>query len=267
MGTPHIRGAARAALTGLASLSLVTGALIAAGAPQAAAMPAADQAASSHSVSNPYSPAYNHPYRHGVTPTLQQSAKMKSWAASQATPNAATGPETLSYGGGIDGIGVQSGHSKVYLVFYGNQWGTQSTDANGNAKFSGDSAGAAGRRAADVQGHRHQQRAVVRGPDAVVRRSERGLRGGQLPVERQLHPVPGRWRALRCLVRQRGRLPGAGVRPPARCRGRQRGRPLRQHHGRREPRRVLHHPVAPRHQPGRLREPHHGVLRVARLER
>ncbi|WP_344663327.1 putative Ig domain-containing protein, partial [Catenulispora subtropica] len=46
---------------------------------------------------------------------------------------------------GIDGIGVMSGaKSKVYLVFYGNQWGSQTTDANGNAKFSNDSAGAAG---------------------------------------------------------------------------------------------------------------------------
>jgi serine protease len=65
---------------------------------------------------------------------------MKAW---QKASFAATGPKTLSYGGGVDGIGVQSGHSKVYLVFYGTQWGTQSTDANGNAKFSGDASGAA----------------------------------------------------------------------------------------------------------------------------
>ena len=69
---------------------------------------------------------------------------MNAYARSTRTRPTATGTETLSYGGGIDGIGVQSGHSKVYLVFYGNQWGTQSTDANGNAKFSNDSAGAAG---------------------------------------------------------------------------------------------------------------------------
>jgi hypothetical protein len=51
----------------------------------------------------------------------------------------------LSYGGGVAGQGVMSGaKTKVYLVFYGNQWGTQGTDANGNAKFSGDAAGAAG---------------------------------------------------------------------------------------------------------------------------
>ena len=95
---------------------------------------------------NPYSPTYNHPYRHGAVPNIQQYQKQKAWDASHpAASPAATGPETLSYGGGIDGIGVMSGgKSKVYLVFYGNQWGTQSTDANGNAKFSNDSAGAAG---------------------------------------------------------------------------------------------------------------------------
>jgi hypothetical protein len=143
MGTPYIRGTARRALTGLASLSLVTGAMVAAVAPQAEAAPAANSA-QGHSVTNPYSPAYQHSYRHGVVPTAQQNAKMKSWQATHASRNAATGPETLSYGGGIDGIGVQSGHSKVYLVFYGTQWGTQTTDGNQNAKFSGDSAGAAG---------------------------------------------------------------------------------------------------------------------------
>ncbi|MFF2501801.1 putative Ig domain-containing protein [Streptomyces sp. NPDC058067] len=142
MGTPYIRGTARRVLTGLASLSLVTGAMVAA-ASQADAAPA-PVSTQSHSVTNPYSPAYKHAYRHGVLPTRQQQAKMKSWQSTHPSPNVATGPETLSYGGGIDGIGVQSGHSKVYLVFYGNQWGTQSTDANGNAKFSGDSAGAAG---------------------------------------------------------------------------------------------------------------------------
>jgi hypothetical protein len=138
MGETYHRRAARAAFTGLASLALVTGAAFAA-APLAAAAPTP---ASGQSVANPYSPAHNHAYRHGVVPTLQQNAKMKSWAAAQASP-AATGPETLSYGGGIDGIGVQSGHSKVYLVFYGTQWGTQSTNSSGDATFSGDAKGAA----------------------------------------------------------------------------------------------------------------------------
>ncbi|GLQ86675.1 PKD domain-containing protein [Dyella flagellata] len=90
-------------------------------------------------VGNPYSPAYGHAYRHGVVPTREAHAKMKAYAAQIG---AATGPETLSFGGGIDGIGVTSGTPKVYLVFYGNQWGSSSTDSNGNLNFSNDPSGA-----------------------------------------------------------------------------------------------------------------------------
>ena len=101
----------------------------------------ADAAVSS---SNPYSPAYGHPYRHGALPTLGTLRKMNNYAAAHPNVAATTGPQTLSYGGGIDGIGVNSGHSKTYLVFYGNQWGTASTDANSNLKFTGDPDAAAG---------------------------------------------------------------------------------------------------------------------------
>ena len=83
---------------------------------------------------DPYDPSYQHAYRHGAVPTLETNAKMKAWQHASTT---ATGPKTLSYGGGVDGIGVQSGHSKVYLVFYGSQWGTQTT-TNGISSFSGD---------------------------------------------------------------------------------------------------------------------------------
>ncbi|MEU0966521.1 putative Ig domain-containing protein [Streptomyces sp. NPDC005917] len=131
----------RGATALLSAAALITGGMLAA-APQAAAAPTASHAPSS-SVANPYSPAYQHAYRHGVVPTLQQHAKMKDWAASHPAATAATGPQTLSYGGGVDGIGVQSGHSKVYLVFYGTQWGTQSTNSSGDLTFSGDSSGAA----------------------------------------------------------------------------------------------------------------------------
>ncbi|HEU4669585.1 MAG TPA: pre-peptidase C-terminal domain-containing protein [Dyella sp.] len=93
---------------------------------------------------NPYSPAYGHAYRHGVVPTREAHARMKQFAAAHAASNAAaaTGTETLSYGGGVDGIGVTSGAPKVYLVVYGSQWGTAGTDANGNMTLSGDSVGA-----------------------------------------------------------------------------------------------------------------------------
>ncbi|MFD7449136.1 putative Ig domain-containing protein [Kitasatospora sp. NPDC059827] len=140
--SPRMRRAKNAALTGLASIALAAAGLAGAAGPAAAQ----DISSSSGSVNNefnPWSPQAGHPYRHGAVMGKQQQKKYKEWMAAH-NQAAATGQETLSYGGGVDGIGVQSGHSKVYLVFYGTQWGTQSTDANGNAKFSGDSAGAAG---------------------------------------------------------------------------------------------------------------------------
>jgi len=93
---------------------------------------------------NPYAPAYGHAYRHGAVPTREAHARMKQFAAAHAatTAAAATGTETLSYGGGVDGIGVTSGTPKVYLVVYGTQWGTAGTDANGNMTLSGDTVGA-----------------------------------------------------------------------------------------------------------------------------
>jgi serine protease len=44
---------------------------------------------------------------------------MRVWYASHA---AAPLSNVLSFGGGIDGIGVTSGNPRVYLVFYGSQW-------------------------------------------------------------------------------------------------------------------------------------------------
>jgi hypothetical protein len=122
-------------LTVAAALTLAAGALAAVTGAQAAATRAAP-------VSNPYSPAYHHSYRHGVIPTIAVEAKMRQWA--RAHPNIAqVSANDLNYGGGIDGIGVTTGHEKVYLVFYGSQWGTQGTDGNGNVTLSGDPAGEA----------------------------------------------------------------------------------------------------------------------------
>src|SRR5258708_3871371 len=99
---------------------------------------------------NPNHPAYNHPYRHGAVPTLEAKAAMDKWnqefyhngaAFASNQPTASAGQ--LTYGGGIQSVGVLSGQSRVYLVFYGTQWGTSSTDANGNLAFTGDSYGAA----------------------------------------------------------------------------------------------------------------------------
>ena len=95
-------------------------------------------AGASGGVSNPYSPAYNAPYRHGAFPTASRHQKMRSYAATHQASTLSTGPETLAYGGGIDGIGVTSGTPRVYLVFWGTQWGTAGTDSNGNTTFSND---------------------------------------------------------------------------------------------------------------------------------
>ena len=93
------------------------------------------------SVSNPYSPAYHHPYRHGAVPTRAAEAKMRGWAGAHAVP--ADLANALSYGGGIDGTGVTTGQEKVYLVFYGSQWGTPSTGSGGTLTLAGDPSGEA----------------------------------------------------------------------------------------------------------------------------
>src|SRR4051812_36631365 len=104
------------ALTGLVAAAALIGGMTAGGA--TAASPTAT----------------THAHLHGVVPMVHK-----------AHPNATIGSKTLQYGGGVDGIGVTTGHEKVYVVFWGTQWGTSSTDANGNLKFSSDTAGGAGR--------------------------------------------------------------------------------------------------------------------------
>ncbi|HLW73450.1 MAG TPA: Ig-like domain-containing protein [Gammaproteobacteria bacterium] len=96
---------------------------------------------------NPYSPSYGHPYRHGVVPTREVHQKMKAWEAAHAS-TFATSTNTLYYGGGTSSsnqgnVGVANSNIKVYLVFYGSGWGSQSTNGNGDAVFSGDPDGAA----------------------------------------------------------------------------------------------------------------------------
>ncbi|MEV4558166.1 putative Ig domain-containing protein, partial [Kitasatospora sp. NPDC049285] len=153
--SPTFRRTRLAALTGVASLTLAAAGLAATVAPaQAATAPDAPSAAVSgqahhnaatadSGISNEFNP-YSSALTQSTIPGMKQYAAKKQNLLAHQLQAAATGQQTLSYGGGVDGIGVQSGHSKVYLVFYGSQWGTQTTDANGNAKFSGDSAGAAG---------------------------------------------------------------------------------------------------------------------------
>jgi serine protease len=122
---------------GLASLSALTLAI------GTVALSTSAQASSP----NPYAPSYGHPYRHGAVPTRSVNDQMRSYQAahpdSAAIPAAGSGP--LHYGGGVHGIGVTTGAPKVYLVFYGSQWGSTGTDGNGNTTFSGDTVGMAPR--------------------------------------------------------------------------------------------------------------------------
>lgn len=95
----------------------------------------------SGSIVNPYSPAAGHSYRHGVVPTREQSALMRAYAATRPGLNAnPTGP--LAYQGGLSGEGVTSGTPKIYLVFWGKQWGTK-TVVGGISHFSADASGGA----------------------------------------------------------------------------------------------------------------------------
>jgi serine protease len=146
---------------GIAAIAL----LAIAAAPAAAAQAAAAQAggapmavaAGPPPVTNPYAPAYHHRYRRGAVPTRGATARMATWVrqhpyAATASPNlspAATGTaaagsaSNVRYGGGTNKIGVTTGDERVYLVFYGSQWGTMSTNGKGDDTFSGDSAGEA----------------------------------------------------------------------------------------------------------------------------
>ena len=76
------------------------------------------------------------PYRHGIVP-------MRGYHVSGNAVTPAASSNDLNYGGGIDGIGVTTGKEKVYLVFYGSQWGSSSTNSSGDMTLSGDTDGAA----------------------------------------------------------------------------------------------------------------------------
>jgi hypothetical protein len=74
--------------------------------------------------------AQSHPYRHGVVP---MRGHLKAALAQSANSG------NLVYNGGAGGIGVVTGPPRVYLVFWGSQWGSQGTDSQGDVTLSGDS--------------------------------------------------------------------------------------------------------------------------------
>jgi len=105
-----------------------------------ALVPAVAAAQSSSNVSlsamSQTDPALGHRYRHGVERRRAQTA----------VP-AITTSRNLVFGGGTSAagfagpVGVTTGAPKVYLVYWGSQWGSQTTDANGYAHLSGDPSG------------------------------------------------------------------------------------------------------------------------------
>ena len=198
-------------------------------------------------------------------PTDEEDAELRELTPQPPTATA-TGPETLAYGGGIDGIGVTSGTPKVYLVFWGTQWGTQGTD---------------GCRQPDVQ-RRHGRRARPTSR-SCSRDSAPAANSGPAPMTQYCdgpsvaggattcpsgaphvgYPTGGALR--RRLVRQLGGGAKRGQRHTDRHRGRKGGRATSATPPRRRTGTPVRHPVAPGAQPGQL--PDRWLLRLARLQR
>ena len=86
-----------------------------------------------------------HPYRYGVVPMLSRGARGRSARGRRArsASQPANGGGNLAYGGGVGGVGVVTGHPRVYLVFWGSQWGSQATNSQGDVTLSRDAAGMA----------------------------------------------------------------------------------------------------------------------------
>src|SRR3954463_285763 len=87
-----------------------------------------------------------HSYRHGLVPTVEKAAK-----DALGLPIIGLNLQ-LTYGGGNSGGGVTTGAPKVYLVFWGSQWGTAGTDASGYTTLTGDTKGTAPRLQAFFKG-------------------------------------------------------------------------------------------------------------------
>jgi serine protease len=109
----------------------------------------------------------NHHYRHGAVPRIVPSTPTPTpgVAGARVVPGPTTVPESpvvsgalvpaarassrlLTYGGGLTAgglvhAGVTTGPPRVYLVFYGSQWGVEGINGAGHATFSHDGAGEA----------------------------------------------------------------------------------------------------------------------------
>jgi len=133
--------------------ALALGAALSSGAALVGIAPAPAAASTVPAVSAGSDPVAGHSYRHGAVP-LHRLAGVSGAdrapgpdAAARGTVRAAgsIGVKGLvSYGGGSPGLpGVITASPAVYLVFWGSQWGTESTDGAGYDVFSGDPDGLA----------------------------------------------------------------------------------------------------------------------------
>jgi hypothetical protein len=86
-----------------------------------------------------------HSYRRGLVPTLGWLRSHPEAAGSAASRTGTSAPAPLQYGGGNNGVGVMTGPERVYLVFWGSQWGKESTNSAGDVAFTGDPKGLAPR--------------------------------------------------------------------------------------------------------------------------
>ena len=91
-------------------------------------------------------PMIGHPYRHGAVPLRAPSAPSSAPNKPEQRVNAPRGTtagpalrDAVSFGGGS----VVTQSPKVFLVFWGSGWGSQSTGIGGYANYSGDPNGLA----------------------------------------------------------------------------------------------------------------------------
>ncbi len=84
--------------------------------------------------------ATSYRYRHGVELRVGQAGLAGASAGTRAVSTA----RDLEYGGGTTApgystpVGVTTGTPRVYLVYWGSQWGSASTDGNGDTVLTGD---------------------------------------------------------------------------------------------------------------------------------
>jgi hypothetical protein len=126
----------------LASCLLLTAAAIASGGPAQAQARAHTQARSHTQAGGPRARQASLAYRRGVVRPLSAATRRTGRASRPSSGARAIVGPSLRYGGGIDGIGVTTGHPRVYLVFWGSQWGTPTT-AHGILSLSADPSGMA----------------------------------------------------------------------------------------------------------------------------